>query len=252
MGAGLLKDKVGLVTGGGSGIGRATALALAREGAAVAVLDRNLPAAEAVAAEVRALGVVAIALPCDVADRADAIAKINAAADRLGGLDLAVNCAGIAQADVSAVGDTPDETWDANVAINLSGVRSCMMAQIAHLRRRGGGSIVNISSGAGLEGVAGKGAYVAAKHGVVGLTKTAAIDHALEGIRINALCPGVIDTPMTHARLSSGVLDPRALCPMGRPGRPEEVADAAVWLCSDRASYVTGAAIPIDGGHLAQ
>jgi NAD(P)-dependent dehydrogenase (short-subunit alcohol dehydrogenase family) len=143
-----------------------------------------------------------------------------------------------------------EDVWETSLAINLTGLAYCMKHQIARMGPTGG-SIVNISSGAGLEGVRGAAAYVASKHGVIGLTKTAALDHAKQNIRVNALCPGLIATPMTQPGLDSGLLDLDALCPMGRAGRPDEVAEAAAWLCSDRASYITGVALPVDGAHLA-
>jgi len=246
----LLQDKVGLVTGGGSGIGRATAQRLAQEGASVAVLDLNLANAEAVAEQIRERGGIAHAFGCDVSNKSATLAAIAEAAERFGPIDVAVNCAGIGGGG-AAFADLSDDIWDRNLGVNLSGVRNSMLGEIRQMRGRGG-SIVNISSGAGLEGVAWLSAYVASKHGVVGLTKSAALDHAADGIRINAICPGVIATPMTQGALDAGMLDPAALSPMKRPGRPEEVAAAAAWLCSDEASYVTGIAMPVDGGHLAQ
>jgi NAD(P)-dependent dehydrogenase (short-subunit alcohol dehydrogenase family) len=246
---GLVKGKTALVTGGGSGIGRATALLLAREGASVAIADRDLDAAQAVAAEVEAAGGAALALQADVADQTQVRAMVAAVVERFGRLDCAVNSAGVVGAG-GLFADLTDEAWNANIAINLTGMRHCVTHEIVQMRGRGG-SIVNIASGAGLEGVGGLGAYAASKHGVVGITKSAAIDYARDGVRINALCPGLILTPMTRAGVEGGHLDIDALCPMGRAGQPEEVAQAAVWLCSDRASYVTGATLAVDGGHLA-
>lgn len=245
---GLVAGKVALVTGAGSGIGRATAALLAREGAAVTVADRNGDAARETAAALIAAGARTLALQVDVADPAQVEAMARAAVETFGRLDCAVNCAGVAGRS-GPVGEMSEEVWETNLAINLTGLAYCMKHEIARMGPRG--SVVNIASGAGLEGVRGAAAYVASKHGVIGLTKTAALDHAKQNIRINALCPGLIATPMTRPGLESGHLDMDALCPMGRAGRPEEVAEAAVWLCSDRASYVTGAALPIDGGHLA-
>jgi NAD(P)-dependent dehydrogenase (short-subunit alcohol dehydrogenase family) len=245
----MIDDKVVLVTGGASGIGRATALLVAREGARVVVADRDLAGAEAVASQIQARGRDALAVAVDVTDQAQVEAMVRAAVTRFGRLDCAVNSAGVAPAG-APFGDLPDENWDANIAINLTGLRHCMKHEIAQMRAAGG-SIVNIASGAGLEGVAASGGYSAAKHGVVGATKSAAIDHAKERIRVNALCPGLILTPMTKPGLESGRLDIDRICPMGRGGEPEEVAEAAVWLCSDRASFVTGVALPVDGGHMA-
>jgi len=245
----LLQDKIGFVTGGASGIGRASALLMAREGAAVAVADHNRDGAEAVAEAVRAAGGRAIALTGDVARAVEVEAMVQEAVAQLGSLDCAVNCAGMSP-PLTPLGDLSDDDWALCLAVNLTGVRNCMKSQIRNMAARGG-SIVNIASGAGLEGVAGLSAYVASKHGVVGATKTAALDYARQGVRINALCPGLVLTPMTQAGVDSGALDIAALCPIGRAGRPEEVAEAAVWLCSDRASFVTGVALPVDGGHLA-
>ncbi len=247
---GMVSGKTALVTGGASGIGKATTLLLAREGAAgVLVADLNLAGAQAVAAEIEASGVPAAAMAVDVRDQDQVRAMVAEAVSRFGRLDCAVNCAGVAPAG-APFADLTDEYWEANISINLTGLRHCMTHEIRAMRASGG-SIVNIASGAGLEGVELRGGYVAAKHGVVGATKTAAIDHAREGVRVNALCPGLILTPMTEAGVASGRLNIEELCPMGRAGRPEEVAEAAVWLCSERASFVTGAAIPIDGGHIA-
>jgi NAD(P)-dependent dehydrogenase (short-subunit alcohol dehydrogenase family) len=246
----LVDGKRSLVIGAGSGIGRATAILLAKEGAKVAVADRQFAAAQTVAAEIAALGGIAYPIAVDVGDQQEVAAMIRSVVEQFGRLDCAVNSAGVLGAG-GPFADLADETWNANIAINLTGIRNCMTFELRHMRERGAGSIVNIASGAGLEGVAGLGAYVASKHGVIGATRSAALDHARDGIRINALAPGLIVTPMTEAAVKSGALDIAALCPIGRPGNPEEVAEAALWLCSDRASYVTGAVLAVDGGHLA-
>jgi NAD(P)-dependent dehydrogenase (short-subunit alcohol dehydrogenase family) len=246
----LVEGKHSLVTGGGSGIGRATAILLAKEGAKVAIADRQLAAARQVAAEIGAMGGIAYPIAVDVGDQQQVAAMVRSVVEQFGRLDCAVNSAGVLGAG-GPFADLADETWNANIAINLTGVRYCMTFELRHMRERGVGSIVNIASGAGLEGVAGLGAYVASKHGVIGATRSAALDHARDGIRINALAPGLIVTPMTEPAVKSGALDIAGLCPIGRPGKPEEVAEAAVWLCSDRASYVTGAVLAVDGGHLA-
>jgi len=246
----LVAEKIAVVTGGGSGIGRATALLLAREGAKVAVADRQFAAARDVAAEIADGGGTAYPIAVDVSNKEQVAAMVASVVERFGRLDCAVNSAGVLGAG-GPFADLDDDTWNANIAVNLNGIRYCMTFELRHMRAHGGGSIVNIASGAGLEGVAGLGAYVASKHGVIGATRSAALDHAAQGIRINALAPGLVVTPMTQAAVNSGALDIKGLCPIGRPGRPDEVAEAAVWLCCDRASYVTGAVLAVDGGHLA-
>jgi NAD(P)-dependent dehydrogenase (short-subunit alcohol dehydrogenase family) len=246
---GLVNGKVGLVTGGGSGIGRACALLLAQEGASVCVADMNLDAAESVCAEVKTRGAAALSVKVDVVQQDQVQAMVAAAVDWFGKLDCAVNCAGVV-ARGALFADMSDEAWEANISVNLNGLRLCMKHEIGRMRASGG-SVVNIASGAGLKGAPGRGAYVASKHGVIGATKVAAIDHAREGVRVNAVCPGLILTPMTRAGVESGLLDIKALCPMARTGEAREVAEAVVWLCSDRASFVTGIAMPVDGGYWA-
>ncbi|MET0181275.1 MAG: SDR family oxidoreductase [Caulobacterales bacterium] len=246
----MLKNKTALITGGGSGIGRATALIFAREGARVAAVDRDENGAKETARMIAAAGGEAIGVAADVAKASDVSKMAQAIVKAFGGIDVAVNAAGIVGGG-SALADSPDDTWDLSIAINLSGLRLCMKEEIAAMRRAGGGAIVNISSGAGLHGLRGSAGYSASKHGVIGLTKTAAIDHALENIRINAICPGLVLTPMTQAAFDAGYLDAAALAPMARPGKPEEIGEAALWLCSEKASFVTGAALPVDGGHMA-
>jgi len=244
----LLNNKIAFVSGAASGIGRATALLLSREGAAVVAADRMLDTVELVCDEVRAIGGQAFAVSGDVASLPEVDAMMELAVAHYGRLDCAVNAAGVAPAH-AAFAEISDDDWSIALAVNLTGMRNCMKSQID--RMNNGGSIVNVASGAGLEGAPGLGAYVASKHGVIGITKVAALDYAKRGIRINALCPGLVATPMTQAGIDGGHLDIASLCPSGRPGRPEEIAEAAAWLCSDRASYVTGIAMPVDGGHLA-
>ena len=246
---GLVNGKVGLITGGGSGIGRACALLLAREGASVCVADMKLDSAQSVCAEIEALGAVALPVKVDVGQQDQVQAMVATAVERFGKLDCAVNCAGVV-ARGTIFAEIPDEAWDANISVNLNGVRLCMKHEIARMRASGG-SVVNIASGAGLKGSPGRGAYVASKHGVIGVTKVAAIDHAKEGVRVNAICPGLILTAMTQAGIESGLFDIEAHCPMARHGEANEVAEAVVWLCSDRSSYVTGIALPVDGGYWA-
>jgi NAD(P)-dependent dehydrogenase (short-subunit alcohol dehydrogenase family) len=251
--AGRVDGKVVLVTGAASGIGRATAVALAREGARL-VLGDAAAAGEDTARAARALGAAATFLTADVTRPSDVDELVACALASHGRLDCAVNNAGIEGA-LRETADYPEETFARVIEVNLVGVWRCLRAEIPVMRRGGGGAIVNMSSAAGLVGAGGLSAYAAAKHGVVGLTRSAAIEYAKAGIRVNAVCPGLIDTPMVD-RLSVEVPTLRdallAMKPMGRLGRPEEVAEAVVWLCSDAASFVTGHALAVDGGYVAQ
>lgn len=253
--AGLLEGKSALVTGAGSGIGRATALAFAREGAWVAVADLSPEAAQDTARLVEEAGGQAVAIAADVSDEAAVEAMVQAAVGAFGGLDCAFNNAGIAPAAVGAamqkVCDITPEAWERILAVNLTGVWRCMRHEVAQMRRQGGGAIVNTASIGGLVGLPFSSAYTASKHGVVGLTRVAAADYAADNIRINAVCPGYAETPMTEETLSRRGDRILGRVPMQRPGRPEEVAEAVVWMCSDRASFVTGAAWAVDGGYTA-
>lgn len=248
----LLKNKVGLVTGGASGIGRAVAMAWAREGAKVAVADRDLHGEESVAA-IRSLGGDAIFIPVDVGDPQDVQALVARVVACFGQLDLACNNAGIAGAH-AATADYPLDEWDKVIRTNLNGVFYGMKYELEAMRKQGSGAIVNMSSILGSVGFPGAAAYTAAKHGVLGLTRSAALDHGADGIRINAVGPAFIHTPMISGLES----DPATLAalvqahPIGRIGRPEEVAELVLWLCSDRASFITGAYYPVDGGYLAR
>jgi len=249
---GLLAGKTALVTGGGSGIGRATCLVMAREGARVMVADRNL---EAAAETARLIGDQARAVGGDVTDEAAVIAMVAAVVDAWGRLDCAFNNAGIGAAALNSggqrVGDLSRAAWDGMLAINLTGVWLCLKHEIVQMERQGGGAIVNTASIAGLVGLPGSGAYVVSKHGVVGLTKSAAIDHAAAGVRVNAVCPGYIETPMIEeamARRGAQIMDTTVL---KRVGKPLEIAEAVAWLCSDKAAFVTGTAMTVDGGYTA-
>jgi NAD(P)-dependent dehydrogenase (short-subunit alcohol dehydrogenase family) len=245
-----LAGKIAIVTGASAGIGRAAALALGAAGARVAVADIDVARGEQVAKEIADKGGSAIFVRTDVSDDASVAEMVAATVQRWGGLDVAVNNAGI-EGTPAVTADCTPENWHRTLAVNLTGVWSCMRHEIPRLLERGGGSIVNMASVAGLVGFASIPAYVASKHGVVGLTKTAALEYAQSGIRINAICPGVIDTEMV-ARFTGGQAEAEAAMvatePVGRMGRSEEIADAVVWLCSDRSSFVTGQAIAVDGG----
>ena len=249
----MVDGKVILVTGAASGIGRATALALARAGARL-VLGDVAAAGEDIAREARALGIDAEFLRTDVTRQVDVDALVARAIARHGRLDCAVNNAGI-EGVLRETADYPEETFERVINVNLIGVWRCLRAEIPAMLRGGGGAIVNTASVAGLVGAGAFSAYVASKHGVVGLTRSAAIEYAKAGIRVNAVCPGVIDTPMLD-RLEAEMPALReallAMKPMGRLGQPDEVAAAVVWLCSEAASFVTGHALAVDGGYVAQ
>ena len=246
--------KVALVTGAGSGIGLATARAFAEAGAAVVLADKDEEPVTAAADKLTAGGRDVIAVRCDVTDDAEVASMVEQTASRFGRLDAAFNNAGIMQRRVDTAEIEGDE-WDRVIAVNLRGVWSCMKHELRQMLRNGGGAIVNCSSLGGVVGNPGLAAYHAAKHGVLGLTKTAALEYAARGIRINAVCPGSIDTPMAQS-LTGG--DPEVLKdmvklePIGRLGKPEEIAAAVLWLCSPGASYVIGHPLLVDGGYTAQ
>ena len=243
-----LAGKIALITGAGSGIGRAAALAFTREGAKVAVVDINDEGGAETVKQVAAAGGSASFIHADVTQAAEVQAMVDEVIRLHGRLDCAYNNAGVLGRMSSTV-DITEEEWDRTIAINLKGVWLCMRAEIPHMLEQGGGAIVNTSSVAGLTGSRGLPAYVASKHGVAGLTKTAALEYARKGIRVNAVNPGFVDTPMT-GNLQGG--DFGALLPIGRLAQPEEVAEAAVWLCSDASSYVIGHTLVVDGGYVAQ
>ena len=247
--AGRLAGKVGLVTGGSSGIGRAAAIAMAREGARVVVADRAADGGDETIRRIKGEGGEARFLRVDVTKAEDVRALVGEAVSAYGRLDCAFNNAGVPGAE-ALTADYPEDAWDHVLAVNLTAVWRCMREEIHQMLRQGGGAIVNTASVAGLRGLRRASAYVAAKHGVVGLTKTAALEYARSGLRINAVCPGFIHTGMTQPFIDRpGVLDRVShVEPVGRIGQPEEVAAAVVWLCSDAASFVTGLAMPVDGG----
>ena len=243
----MLTNKVATITGGGSGIGEATAKALALEGASVVVTDINGDAASAVADAINSAGGNALGMRVDVTVESDAAAMVAAAQREFGSLDCAVNCAGVSDAPVSFT-DMTLEAWNRMLAVALTGVFLCLKHELATISRPGG-SIVNVSSGAGFTPAPGQPHYTAAKHGVLGITKCAARDYVGEGIRVNAICPGMTDTPMLreHFEQAPDLLERVAHnAPSGRLALPEEMADIAVWLCSDRSSYVSGESIIVD------
>ncbi len=248
-----LQDKVCLVTGGASGIGKAAALAFAREGAIVTIADLS-PAGEETAAAVQNAGGRAVFTRCDISVPADVEALIASIAARHGRLDCAFNNAGI-EGPLVPMAEVSEELWDRIIKVDLRGVWLCLKHEIRQMMRQGGGAIVNTSSTAGICGTPGYSPYTAAKHGVIGLTKSVALQYARSGIRVNAICPGLIDTPMM-ARILGGDAEMEkqflAGTPTGRKGQPEEIAAAAIWLCSDESSFVTGAVLPVDGGVFAQ
>ncbi|MCU1606788.1 MAG: 3-oxoacyl-[acyl-carrier protein] reductase [Modestobacter sp.] len=247
--------RVGFVTGGGSGIGRASAIALARAGLAVVVADTDLDAAKATVEAVEALGSAGVATLVDVADEAQVAEAVALAVRSFGRLDAAVNSAGV-QGQLAPTAECSLDNWQRTLAVNLTGTFLSVRAEIqAMLDAGNGGSVVNLASNFGLVGKERIPAYCASKHGVIGLTKSAALDYAKSGIRINAVCPGPIDTPLLSgietamgaagAAMRQEVEDS---VPMGRVGLAAEVGELIAWLCSDAASFVTGAAVPVDGG----
>jgi NAD(P)-dependent dehydrogenase (short-subunit alcohol dehydrogenase family) len=242
--------KVAFVTGAANGIGRAAALAFAREGVSLVVADILEQGNQETARMIEQIGGRALAVKCDVSRDHDVKAALEKTVETFGHLDFAFNNAGVEQ-PITPAADLTEEEWSRIVDINLRGVFLCMKYEIPLMLRQGGGAIVNTSSGAGVKGIAGQAAYCAAKFGIVGLTKAAALDYAKSNIRVNAVCPGIIETPMMD-RFSGGTPEGRerviAQEPVGRMGKPEEIAAAVVWLCSDAAAFVVGHAMIIDGG----
>ena len=245
----MLMGKVALVTGGASGIGRATALRMAEEGAKLLVADRDGEGAERTAAAIIQAGGQARGVAADVTDEAQVAAMVQAALDAFGRLDCAFNNAGVAPAEAQPLAEITAEEWARVIGVNLTGVFLCMKHEVAAMAATGGGSIVNTASIAGRIALPRAGAYVAAKHGVIGLTRVGALDHARDGVRVNAVCPGYVETPLASRGIERRREAILARVPLGRIGTVEEIAEAVVWLCSDRAGFVTGEALGVDGGH---
>jgi len=245
-----LAGKVVVVTGGSSGIGRACALALSRHGATVTVVaDLNMDGLDQTVSELNGEGFGA---RVDISKAAEVEAFFQSVADKYGRIDCAVNNAGV-EGQLAPTAACSEENWDKVMSVNLKGTWLCMKAEINHMLKQGGGSIVNISSVLGLVALPGYPAYAASKHGIVGLTKAAALEYAQAGIRINALCPGAVRTPLMERMISDnpGIITEELFIqqePIGRVAEPSEVAEAAVWLCSGYSSFVTGIALPVDGG----
>lgn len=240
-------DKVALVTGAASGIGRATAVAFSAEGARVAILDLSEDALQETGAAIRQSGGEVLLLACDVSAPEAVEAAVNRIVETFGRLDIAFNNAGV-ENKAAAVADIELAEWDRILDINLRGTFVCMKHELAQVVRQGSGAIVNTSSGAGIRGVAGGAAYAASKHAIIGLTRSAALDYASQGIRVNAVLPGNIETPMMDRFTGGDIQKAIDLEPVGRLGKPEEIAEAVLWMCSDSGGFVTGAATVVDGG----
>ena len=253
---GLLQGKISLVTGAASGIGRATSLVMAREGATVVVSDINADGAEETLSDIKAMGGDGTVILADVSRPGDVAALIAQTVAAYGKLDCAYNNAGIEGFMAGRLHEYPEDQWDRLIDVNVKGVWLCLKHEIPQMIQQGGGAIVNTASAAGLVGSRRLSAYVASKHAVVGLTKAAALEYAQDGIRINAVCPGIIDTPMMSRLIGGREADYEATIPIrqpiGRLGTPEEIAESVTWLCSPAASLVTGLAMAVDGGFTAQ
>jgi NAD(P)-dependent dehydrogenase (short-subunit alcohol dehydrogenase family) len=248
----LLKDKTAIVTGAGSGIGRSISLTYARNGARVVVSDINEKGGKATVEQIHSAGGEAFFFKADVGKVEDSRRLVDAAVGKYGALHIACNNAGIGGAQ-APVGEYPVDSWEKVISINLNGVFYGMRFQIPAILEAGGGAIVNISSILGQVGFEGAAAYVTAKHGLVGLTKNAALEYAAQGLRVNVVGPGFINTPMISENLNEEQAETvRQLHPIGRLGEPEEVAELVLWLSSDQASFVTGAYYAVDGGYLAR
>ncbi|WP_033220276.1 glucose 1-dehydrogenase [Kitasatospora phosalacinea] len=246
--------QVAFVTGASSGMGLATARAFAAAGAAVALADLDRPALHDAARDLADQGHRVIALPCDVTDEQQVATAVDRTVEAFGRLDAAYNNAGI-QIPPADAADEDADVFDRVHAVNLRGVWASMKHELRHMRARGSGAIVNCSSLGGLVGIPGRASYHSSKHGVIGLTGSAALEYAPRGIRINAICPGTIDTPMVRDMIAKGELDraeAEANQPINRLGTADEIAQAVLWLCSPGASFVVGVALPVDGGYVAR
>jgi len=239
--------KVAFVTGAASGIGRATAVAFAAEGARVAILDRSAEALRDTEEAVRAVGGEVLTIACDVAQPEQVEAAVARTVETFGQLDIAFNNAGV-ENKAAPVAEIELDEWDRILDINLRGTFVCMKHELAQMVRQGSGVVVNTSSGAGVRGVAGGAAYAASKHAIIGLTKSAALDYAKSNIRVNAVLPGNIETPMMDRFTGGDIQKAIDLEPVGRLGKPEEIADAVLWMSADLGAFVTGASISVDGG----
>lgn len=246
--AGTMMERTALVTGAGSGIGRAVAVAFANEGANVVVADIDEKSGKETAGLVETAGVKAVFVKCDVSQGEDVKDMIGATIGGFGRLDYACNDAGIHAPLPESLTDVDEDMWDKIIAVNLKGVMLCMKHEVPPMMKQGGGVIVNIASLGGLVAEPGAYAYTASKHGVMGLTKVAAFQYARDGIRINAVCPACVDTPMLALAPEEVRQYLRSLHPIGRFGKPEEIAAAVIWLCSDLSAFVTGTGIVLDGG----
>jgi NAD(P)-dependent dehydrogenase (short-subunit alcohol dehydrogenase family) len=247
---GLLEGKTAIITGGASGIGEASVKVFAREGAMITIADINEAQGEKLARMIKEMGSDALFVRTDISSREDVEMMVKKTVEHFGRLDCAFNNAGL-EGKQATTAEISEDEWDRIMGINLKGAWFCMKYEIEYMLKHGGGAIVNTSSAAGLMGFPGLSAYTASKHGLLGLTKTAAMEYASRNIRINAICPGVIRTPMVdrflggNKELEAHFIEKE---PVGRMGLPQEIAEAAMWLCSDKASFVTGASIPVDGG----
>jgi NAD(P)-dependent dehydrogenase (short-subunit alcohol dehydrogenase family) len=239
--------KVVFITGAASGIGRAAALAFAAEGARITILDRSTDALEQVRTSVKNAGAEVMAITCDVSSPEQVEAAVKQVVDRFGRLDVAFNNAGV-ENKAAPVHEIDLAEWDRILGINLRGTFVCMKHELEQMVKQGGGVVVNTSSGAGIRGVAGGAAYAASKHAIIGLTRSAALDYAKQNIRVNAVLPGNIETPMMDRFTGGDIQKAIDLEPVGRLGNPEEIAEAVLWMASDLGGFVTGAATVIDGG----